>query len=107
MDDIEQSKTTVINIYGVNYTIDGEIDPEKAKALASYVDGKMWELSEEGSIASSTKLAVLAALNIAEDYFKMATARQKEMEFAHRHIARMLKMLDAVMTEELFPEAQS
>lgn len=95
-----------VTIYGVTYSLQGDIDAEYASMLARYVDSKMWELSEEGSITSSTKLAVMTALNIAEEYFKLTAARQKETEYAQKHLSRMTKKLDSVINESLFPDGE-
>lgn len=60
-----------VEICGEYYTIKGDMPPEKMIELAQYVNRCMKELSKRNSRLTRTQLAVLAALNIAEEYFKL------------------------------------
>lgn len=55
-----------VKIFGSEYTIRASQDPGYLKELADYVDAKMREIAS-GGMASSTKVAVLAALNITDE----------------------------------------
>lgn len=61
---------TEVSIFGSTYSISGETDPEYIQRLAKYVDSKMNELSSSLSGANAQKLAILAALNIADEFFQ-------------------------------------
>jgi len=63
-------------IYNVN--ADGQ-NEEHLRELASYVDGKMREVAEATRMVDSVKVAVLAALNIADEMFAHR-ARQEAVE---------------------------
>ncbi len=68
-------------------------DPRHVERLASYVKRKVDEASAHGPISSS-KLALLAALNIADDYFKaMDEAREFKRQVAVKSRA-MLSEID-------------
>lgn len=69
MDD-KQFKFTV-EIYGESYALKGNIEPERIKLVAALVDAKMKAIAKNNAYLSPTKIAVLAALNIAEDYLKL------------------------------------
>ncbi len=58
-----------VNIYGTEYSIRGSTDKEYIKRVAKYVDSKMREVNNTISIDSSLKIAILAALNIADELF--------------------------------------
>lgn len=60
-----------IKVYGRTYKIKvkGEEDEEYISRLTSYVDQKMQEIAVKSRSEDSTKIAVLAALNIADEYF--------------------------------------
>lgn len=60
-----------VDIYGQNYTIVGQASPHHMRMVASYVDNKMRQISEAGARLDSTKIAVLSAVNIADEYFKL------------------------------------
>ncbi len=64
-------------------------DPRHIERLASYVKRKVDEVSARGPISSS-KLALLAALNIADDYFR---ALDEAREFKRQVAAKSRAML--------------
>jgi cell division protein ZapA len=69
-----------IEIYDQTYNVnaDGQSE-EHLRELASYVDAKMREVADLTHIVDSVKVAVLAALNIADEMF-MQRARQQAIE---------------------------
>jgi cell division protein ZapA len=68
-----------IEIYDQTYSVNSGQSDEYLRELAAYVDGKMREVAEATRIADSLKVAVLAALNIADEMFAVRE-RQKEIE---------------------------
>jgi len=60
-----------IEIYGQKYKIrvKGEEDEKYISSLTSYVDQKMREVALKSKSVDGLKIAVLAALNIADEYF--------------------------------------
>jgi cell division protein ZapA len=63
-----QNKVTV-TIDGQEYTLVASEDASYMKKVAAHVDSKIAELREGGKI-SGADAAVLAALNMADEYFK-------------------------------------
>jgi cell division protein ZapA len=64
-------KVIEIEIYGQKYRIrvKGEEDEKYISHLTSYVDQKMREVAVRSKSVDVLKIAVLAALNIADEYF--------------------------------------
>ena len=56
-----------VEIYDQSYNLRGT-DPEYIQKLAQYVDEKMRSVAEKTSTIDSLRLAVLAALNIADEF---------------------------------------
>ena len=56
-----------VEIYDQVYNLRG-MDAEYILKLAEFVDGKMRSVAEQTSTVDSLRLAVLAALNIADEY---------------------------------------
>lgn len=56
-----------VEIYDQPYNLRGT-DPDYIFKLAEYVDGKMRSVAEQTATVDSLRLAVLAALNIADEY---------------------------------------
>lgn len=68
-----------IDIYDQSYNVNAAENEEYLKELAAYVDTKMREVAEATRIADSLKVAVLAALNIADEMFTLRE-RQERIE---------------------------
>lgn len=61
------SNSVRVEIYDQVYNLRGS-DPDYVFKLADYVDTKMRTVAEQTSTVDSLRLAVLAALNIADEY---------------------------------------
>lgn len=69
-----------LQIYDQIYNLSaGEEDEEHLEQLAAYVDGKMRAVADASRMVDSVKVAVLAAVNIADELFT-ARERQDEIE---------------------------
>jgi cell division protein ZapA len=89
-----------VQIFGHSYTIRGEADQQYILGVAAYVDRKMREVTERLPVASLSKVAVLASLNIADELFKERAAHdQGDDQQAVR--AAKLDRLHAVLDEVL------
>lgn len=66
-----------VEIFGHRYTLRGDADEKYAKELAAYVDRKMTETASHAKGINASKLAILAAINIAHELFQLKR-RQKE-----------------------------
>jgi cell division protein ZapA len=71
-------QTVVVEIYDQIYHLRG-VDPEYIERLAAIVDGKMRAVSARGGTVDSLRVAVLAALNIADE---LATLRDRYDDLA-------------------------
>lgn len=61
---------TEVEIYGSVYNVRGEKDSEYLQELAELVDRQMREISQQVSTVDTAKIAILAALNIADELFQ-------------------------------------
>ncbi len=64
----EGSGPVEVRIFGRNYLLRSDGDGERLARLAAIVDAKMTEIAETTSTADTLKVAIMAALNIADDY---------------------------------------
>jgi len=60
-----------VTIMGRNYTLRAEEDPQYVRMIAAYVDDKLKEIQQVSPRMSSTRLAILAAINIADELHKL------------------------------------
>lgn len=92
-------KTIRVEIYDQIYNLRSDLDEKYAHELARYVDGKMRELADQTHTIDSLRLAVLAALNLADEYHVLL-ARQKEVEAAlGERSVRIRELLDGALGE--------
>jgi cell division protein ZapA len=66
-----QNESVRVEIFDQAYNLRGS-DPEYILKLAEYVDAKMRAVAQATNTIDTVRLAVLAALNIADDYQKRA-----------------------------------
>jgi cell division protein ZapA len=58
-------------IYGQDYQIKGKASPEHLRMVASLVDHRMKEIGEGNPRLDLNRVAVLAAVNVADEYLKL------------------------------------
>ena len=68
-----------IEILGREYFVKSNEGEERVKEIGDYVNRKIKEIAEGSKTVSTLNVAILVALNIAEDYFK-AMEDQKQFE---------------------------
>ncbi len=68
-----------VEIYDQSYNVSAGGNEEYLQELAAYVDTKMREVAEATRTVDSLKVAVLAALNIADEFFTLRS-RQQDIE---------------------------
>ncbi len=94
-DVVEQSIR--VEIYNQTYNIRSDGDNEYIMRLAEYVDGKMREISSGTLTVDSLKVAILAALHIADEFHQLKNQQeQNDAQLASRS-AEMTEMLDHVL----------
>ena len=89
-----------VEIFGHSYTIRGEANQEYILEVAAYVDRKMREITEKLPVASLSKVAILASLNIADELFKERARRETE-DRDLRDLSTRTAHLTAVLDEVL------
>ena len=60
-----------VEIFGQSYAVRAGADPGYVEKLAAHVDEQMREVSRGGGAVDSVRIAVLAALNIADECFRL------------------------------------
>jgi len=88
-----------VQIFGHSYTIRGEADQAYILEVAAYVDRKMREITEKLPVASLSKVAILASLNIADELFKERARQQAESQQLNHQAARLNAVLDDLLQD--------
>jgi len=93
MDGTKRKTQVEVQLLGQRMLLRSDEDPRHVERLASYVKRKVDEVAANGPVTSS-KIALLAALNIADDYFRaLEEARELKRQVAMKSRA-LLRELD-------------
>src|SRR6202140_5107387 len=87
-----------VEIFDQVYNLRGS-DSEYILKLAEYVDGKMRAVSEQTATVDSVRLAVLAALNIADEYHLLKRRLQAPTPEVRQRASKLANALDEVLKE--------
>ena len=70
-----KNKNLTVNIYGQDYVLKSTADQDYINKIAEHVNSRMKEVESTGLDASSQqlKIAVLSAMNIADELFQSLT----------------------------------
>ncbi len=86
-----------VEIYDQAYTIRSDGDPEYIRRLAEYVDQRMREISSGTLTVDSRKVAILAALYIADELHQLRKAHEQADEQLATRSAECSEMLDRLL----------
>lgn len=62
-----------VEVYGQKYPIKTELDPRYVEQLATFVESRMEAAAKTSPSSDAVGLAVLAALNITDEFFRTKT----------------------------------
>lgn len=102
----EENNSIRVEIYDESYNLRGS-DAAYIQRLAELVDAKMRAVAQHTSTVDSLRVAVLAALNIADDYYQLKRKYEGiESEYTSRasHLGRAL---DSALNQALSNEVLS
>jgi cell division protein ZapA len=90
-------KTIRIEVYDQSYNVRGDLDEAYVKELARFVDERMRNVAEATRTVDSLRVAVLAALNIADELHSLRQ-RHAELESGLRQRAeRCLTLVEQAL----------
>jgi cell division protein ZapA len=88
-----------VEIYDQTYHLSGE-DAEHIRRLAALVDSRMRAVAAQGRTVDSLRVAVLAALNLADELSQATEAGGADPQLGHKRAASLSLLLDRVLEEE-------
>ena len=88
-----------VEIFDQAYNLRGS-DPDYILKLAEYVDSKMRAVAEQTNTIDTVRLAVLAALNIADEYHLLRRRSEAGIPGYQQRTQRLVNALDEVLDEE-------
>jgi cell division protein ZapA len=89
-------RSVTVQIAGLRYSLKSDDEDKAVKALAAYVDGKIREVQKHARTPDTQAVAVLTALQIAEELFK---ERRETAELRKRIREKSQSLLDYLERE--------
>jgi cell division protein ZapA len=88
-----------VEIYDQTYHLSGQ-DTEHIRRLAELVDARMRTVAAQGHTVDSLRVAVLAALNLADELSQVVETSGADAQLGHRRAASLRGLLDEVLEDE-------
>lgn len=95
--DVKYDSTTV-EIFGQTYNVRGEGDPDYLAELARLVDSRMRDVAAQVATIDPLKIAILAALNIADEFSRLKSQRERAVGILIEKTEEISDRLDEVMS---------
>ena len=86
-----------VEIHGQQYPIRSQLDAAYVAELAAYVDEKMRLALTETPSGDTLKLAVLAAINIADEYFRARDEDERRQSTVADRAGALERMVDLAL----------
>lgn len=88
-----------VNIRFKTYEVEAQAGDELwIASLAEYVEQKLNETEKETGIVDTQKLAIMAALNIADELFRLKNSRENVAGVFETKADELIKVLDSAIT---------
>ena len=88
-----------VQIFGQVYSIQGELDVKYVQKLAKYVDEKMHDIADVTKTVDTQKVAVLAALAIADELHNIQRDRGDHEQLMREQAERCLTLVERALKQ--------
>jgi cell division protein ZapA len=92
------TRVVSVEIHGHQYPIRSGLDPQYVAELAEYVNEKIQAAARETPAGDTLKLAVLAALNIADEFFRIRDEDKRRSASIADRAGELERMLDLALS---------
>lgn len=96
----EKPNLVHVQIFGQSYSVKAGAEPGYVEELAAHVDAQMQEVSRSAGAVDSLRVAVLAALNIADECFRLRAELREAEGRASERAATLARELSAALEEK-------
>ena len=87
------STTTSVEIFGAEYQVRGTDDGGYLQGLAELVDRRMRDIAQHVASGDTARIAILAALNLADELFRLQRAQEEERVEIREKMAELTQEL--------------
>jgi cell division protein ZapA len=103
----DEGRLVTVEINGLRYPIRSHLDAAYVADLAVYVEQKMQLASRESPAGDTLKIAVLAALNIADEFFRARLEGAAQHTGLAQRTLELERMLDLALESAESADASS
>jgi cell division protein ZapA len=86
-------------IYDQEYFMRGDLNQEYIQKLAQYVDAKMRSIAERTRTVDTLRVAMLAALNVADEYHQLKARYEEVTQHMDQKVGEYSKALDQILKD--------
>ena len=86
-----------VEIYDQEYFMRGELDAEYIRKLAQFLDARMRSIAERTRTVDSLRVAILAALNIADEYHQLKSRYEATTKEVDEKVGEYSEVLDQLL----------
>lgn len=94
---MDETRVIHVEIHGQQYPIRSALDATYVAELAAFVDAKMRAAARESAAGDTLKVAVLAALNIADECFRAQHNDREHRERLSMRAEELERILDSAL----------
>ncbi len=95
----ESPRVVTVEIMGQRYPIKSALDLEYITHLAEYVDEKIQSATDHSTGGDTIRVTVLAALNIADEYFRARNSDADHETELQRRTGEIEQMVDRALNQ--------
>jgi cell division protein ZapA len=86
-------------IYDQEYFMRGDLDEAYIQKLAQFLDAKMRSIAERTRTVDSLRVAILAALNVADEYHRLKAKQEADSRQLDQKVVEYSRALDDLLKE--------
>lgn len=95
----DNRQTVEVAILGESYTLKTETTPDYTRRVAEHVDRTAREIREESGVVDHAKLAILTALAVTDQLFRMREGVERVKGLAERRAERLASEVRAAVEQ--------
>ena len=96
---VKDAEGVRVIIYDQEYYVRGGLDEDYIQKLGKFLDAKMRAIAGRTRTVDSLRVAVLAALNIADEYHQMKAKYEETSKRVDEKVEECSRMLDSFLKE--------
>jgi len=86
-----------VRIRNAEYLVQGEDNEQQVQRIADFVNDKLKEIEQGTEGLSEKRTAILAALDIAGDYFQILKEKENLLTSVRQRTQSMIRSIDSVL----------